>query len=425
MADTSDAAYEKRHRKYESFEKRQRLREKEKLKHEQYKLKERIEQLRAMDTAAFLALPASQFSEPPGVSHLHEYDETDTGLADLHGAHVNGAAAYNEAERRRKEMLDIAMSLEERYRVLLPPDRKWAEKKERMKRESLSMIAEPEPGPDTDEPELDDASEEEDELVADNEPETPAPAEPEPEVLSRNDSDGESEVDFEQRDRERSKKLKLRIKFPPRRPAVTATEPKVTTPKKKSTKKPFTGQATIQTTLSFAPITIPVKTSSSNIHNANRSANGRFMPKSKTADTPTTESISTAPPKKRPRATSPNFVAHSPAPSKQSHASTSERKERSPCLLMVAAIRNSSAPSARKTQRNVTAFGVRVPPELEDIRDYEIPLWLSSPEEDEDDDDMLIDYKSRSSSPRKRGAEDDWCQEASIDIPQIATLGDT
>ena len=61
--DTSDAAYEKRHRKYESFEKRQRLREKEKLKHEHYKLKERIDQLRGMDTAAFLAIPASEFAE--------------------------------------------------------------------------------------------------------------------------------------------------------------------------------------------------------------------------------------------------------------------------------------------------------------------------------------------------------------------------
>ncbi|TFK41859.1 hypothetical protein BDQ12DRAFT_343853 [Crucibulum laeve] len=119
-ADTSDAAYEKRHRKYETFEKRQRLREKEKLKHEQYKLKERIEQLKAMDGAAFLALPASSFSPIPGQSIGDAEDET---LSTLPGAHINGAAAYNEGERRRQEMLDIAMMLEERYRILLPPDR--------------------------------------------------------------------------------------------------------------------------------------------------------------------------------------------------------------------------------------------------------------------------------------------------------------
>jgi hypothetical protein len=104
IADTSDAAYEKRHRKYETFEKRQRLREKEKLKHEQYKLKERMEQLRAMDSNAFLTLPSSSFSPvPAGV------DE------DLQG-HINGGSPYNEGERRRKEMLDVAMGLEERYR---------------------------------------------------------------------------------------------------------------------------------------------------------------------------------------------------------------------------------------------------------------------------------------------------------------------
>jgi hypothetical protein len=117
--DTSDIAYERRHRKYETFEKRQRLREKEKLKHEQYKLKERIEQLRVMDNSAFLALPTSSFSPAPGVSE----EDAATGLTALPGAHVNGAATYNEGERRRKEMLDIALALEARFRVLLPPER--------------------------------------------------------------------------------------------------------------------------------------------------------------------------------------------------------------------------------------------------------------------------------------------------------------
>ncbi|KXN88863.1 hypothetical protein AN958_06733 [Leucoagaricus sp. SymC.cos] len=119
QVDTSDVAYERRHRKYETFEKRQRLREKEKLKHEQYKLKERIEQLRVMDASAFLALPASNFSPAPAVLE----EEVDASLAALPGAPVNGAAVYNEGERRRKEMLDIALALEARFRVLLPPDR--------------------------------------------------------------------------------------------------------------------------------------------------------------------------------------------------------------------------------------------------------------------------------------------------------------
>jgi len=119
QVDTSDAAYERRHKKYETFERRQRLREKEKLKHEQYKLKERVEQLRIMDASAFLALPASDFSPAPGVQE----DDVNAGAGVLAAAHINGANAHNEGERRRKEMLDIALSLEARFRVLLPPDR--------------------------------------------------------------------------------------------------------------------------------------------------------------------------------------------------------------------------------------------------------------------------------------------------------------
>ncbi|KAG6900520.1 hypothetical protein C0993_009473 [Termitomyces sp. T159_Od127] len=117
--ETSDAAYEKRHRKYETFEKRIRLREKEKLKHEQYKLKERIDQLRAMDALAFLSLPDDLFPAPPNQTDPESNDEEGS----IFGAQVNGGPNYSEGERRRREMLKIAYTLEERYRVLLPPDR--------------------------------------------------------------------------------------------------------------------------------------------------------------------------------------------------------------------------------------------------------------------------------------------------------------
>lgn len=43
---------------------------------------------------------------------------------------------------------------------------------------------------------------------------------------------------------------------------------------------------------------------------------------------------------------------------------------------MISALRSSSAPNARKTQRHVTAFGTRVPQEIEEVRDFEIPGWL-------------------------------------------------
>ncbi|KAG6910495.1 hypothetical protein DXG01_009914 [Tephrocybe rancida] len=117
--ETSDAVYEKRHRKYETFEKRFRLREKEKLKHEQYKLKERIDQLRAMDPTAFLALPEDLFPVQPSHTDPESHDEEESYL----DAQVVGGSNYREGERRRNEMLKIAHSIEDRFRVLLPPDR--------------------------------------------------------------------------------------------------------------------------------------------------------------------------------------------------------------------------------------------------------------------------------------------------------------
>jgi hypothetical protein len=118
-ADTSDAMYEKRHRKHEIFEKRQRLREKEKLKHEQYKLKERIEQLTVMDGSAFLGLPAASFSLPPAA------DEDKSGV--ISGTQTNDTEILDEGERRQQEMLEVASILEERYRTLLPSDKKLAD----------------------------------------------------------------------------------------------------------------------------------------------------------------------------------------------------------------------------------------------------------------------------------------------------------
>ncbi|KAF8560081.1 hypothetical protein OG21DRAFT_24503 [Imleria badia] len=132
--DTSDATYEKRHRKYELFEKRQRLREKEKLKHEQYKLKERIEQLRIMDGSAFLGLPAASFSLPPAA------DEDKSGVS-LSDSQTDDTPINDEGERRRQEMLEVASILEERYRTLLPSEKKLADLKGANR--PSSMISQP------------------------------------------------------------------------------------------------------------------------------------------------------------------------------------------------------------------------------------------------------------------------------------------
>ena len=111
--DTSDGAYEKRHRKYETFEKRQRLREKEKLKHEHYKLKERIEQLRALEPSAFLSASDSFFA-----GSLHQ--PPHQGNPDAQGSTTDApVTAHSEGEWRKRQMLDVANSLDARYRTLL------------------------------------------------------------------------------------------------------------------------------------------------------------------------------------------------------------------------------------------------------------------------------------------------------------------
>lgn len=107
-----------------------------------------MDQLRGMDGSAFLALPSASFSPMPGAP-----PDSNVEFQDLPEAHVNGAAAYHEGERRRKEMLDVAAVLEERYRILLPPERRHIERTERLEREKrvaagLSASAEPEGGLD-------------------------------------------------------------------------------------------------------------------------------------------------------------------------------------------------------------------------------------------------------------------------------------
>ncbi|KAH9829452.1 uncharacterized protein C8Q71DRAFT_404946 [Rhodofomes roseus] len=418
-ADTSDAAYEKRHRKYETFEKRQRLREKEKLKHEQYKLKERIDQLRGMDPSAFLTLPASDFPPPPDVPPDDVVEQNGDGI-ELGGLHPHGAAQV-EGERRRKEMLAIASSLEDRYRTLLNPDKKPPEKKYGSHAVSEVVASDSEPEPEENDEmqeeaaEVEEEEEEEvDELDQSEEADTMLPQRP-----SYHDESGESEVDFDERDRQRSKGLKLKIKFPPRTPAQLkdALSKSTTKKKKQTTLSPFMKHAleasrkvddqsptkmlattSILTTTAFAPPRA-------------RGASGKFLPKGKEHDSASPTKVH---PRKRPRTDSLASFTHPTKPtngesissgavrpmrldspgSRQyaTYAGAAGKQEQTTCVLMAAALRNSAAPNVRKTQRNVLAFGARVPPEIELVRDFEVPEWvLNQDTEDDAQDELSLD----------------------------------
>ncbi|KAF8846083.1 hypothetical protein BDN67DRAFT_890992 [Paxillus ammoniavirescens] len=299
-ADTSDATYEKRHRKYETFEKRQRLREKEKLKHEQYKLKERIEQLKAMDGSAFLGLPATSFSLPAGTS------DDETGIT-LPGAHINGAAIYHEGERRRQEMLEVASMLEERYRTLLPSEKKLADLKGASRCSSVNL-------------QLADVRTQEDSVFSGRE--TFSQASPKPNAPS----------------------IVLKIKVPQFRQKDPSGLPL------SLVSSPGT-QAISQHHLS------PTKPFSKVSSDALSMSSERSRKRSRASCVDYPES---------PRST-PEHVT------KPSHSSVAPKTE---SLLMQWALRTRAAPNARKTQRHVTAFGTKVPPELEEVRDFELPGWI-------------------------------------------------
>ena len=375
-----------------------------------------------MDYSAFLALPSSALADPlTQPESAATSSVADTGISDLPGAHINGAAAYNEGERRRKEMLETALALEERYKVLLPPDRKWSEKKEKekaAKRESLSVLAtdvtedfedevEEEFVPPPPPPKKEVRSPVKREIVQQvhhrRQPSPPPAPEPAPapsaEPNYQRDSDGESEVDFEERDRQRSKQLKLRIKFPPRPTATpTDTARPSPSPSKKSASPvlKLNGPVDPSTILdSITPNTI--KNFSPKTGVIIRSKDGKFLPKSKRyiTDHFSADSISAPPapvahhpPKRKRQRTESTAAPSSPlTPKHYSHAGGSSRS--ATCVLMVSAMRSSLLPNSRKTQRHVLAFGTRVPPEIEEVRDFEIPKWLHSPVEEMHDEDVL------------------------------------
>ncbi|KAG1885532.1 hypothetical protein F4604DRAFT_106447 [Suillus subluteus] len=310
-ADTSDAVYEKRHRKYETFEKRQRLREKEKLKHEQYKLKERIEQLRAMDGTAFLGLPAASFPPPSDIVRVE--DGRDASLAAIH---VDGTVMCNEGERRRQEMLEVAYILEDRYRTLLPSDKKNYFDQRKASRQSSVNIP------------------------------------PSSDIHPQDESIVNGRASAAILPTKASTSLVLKIKMPKQSsfsPSVSSTPaPKPTTyllsspPKSKSVPRASPAK--------------PISRASSD-----------------------TESVESERPRKRARpshldeAYSPHSTPEHRAPRHHHHALAPKPE---PCVLMQAAIRASSAPTARKTHRHVTAFGAKVPQEIEELRDFELPEWI-------------------------------------------------
>ncbi|KAF8527447.1 hypothetical protein BU17DRAFT_61593 [Hysterangium stoloniferum] len=345
--ETSDAAYVSRHRKYETFEKRQRRREKEKLVHEQFKLKERIDQLRGMDASAF-----------------------GTG-----------------GETRRKEMLDVAIALERRYAVLLPPEPKRANKKGEKKRGKGEGLR---TGTTTG----DDADTEEEQLVSPQPPELVRPVPVKPILVLRGDKEKGKE------------KVVITVSTPPPQPSLPPPSPVPSVPPPPAVSVAIEANVVpnvphrspyIAASAFNAPTeqVATIQNSESVAHVATKSENGGSPPPehlpptpSVSAPAPSTEpSIPPPPPRKRQR--------------KDPHrVNTPEAPAYTQSVLLQIAARKAAQPQARQTTRVLMAFGFRVPIEVDDQMDYELPPWLMTRDELEDIHLRRTHSATRSASPR-------------------------
>ncbi|KAJ3007051.1 hypothetical protein NUW54_g3695 [Trametes sanguinea] len=208
----------------------------------------------------------------------------------------------------------------------------------------------------------------------------------------------------------KSKKLKLRIKFPPR--MLTSQQPAV-----QEKKPPPSRGGGKQITLSpfFKRIFVAGSKPNSPLRSASYTASETTSKRGRYS-VDTADTLHQAPSAKKPRvsvsastklkATKPangGYKAESVSSAGASrsaclgtviHSDTgaAAKKEQATCVLVTAAIRQSSAPTARKTQRHVTAFGARVPPEIEEVRDFEIPEWVLAPPSVSEDGDRQGSY---------------------------------
>ncbi|PWN21376.1 hypothetical protein BCV69DRAFT_311889 [Microstroma glucosiphilum] len=126
--DTSDAAYERRHRRPDNLEKKQRRLEKERLVRDRQKLRERIEQLRTVDPRMLVPIIAAR--EKQRQTGTAATDDPTSSSSSLRGAeaamglgkqHMSAEASANlrKVERLRKELIAEATETLLRYDALL------------------------------------------------------------------------------------------------------------------------------------------------------------------------------------------------------------------------------------------------------------------------------------------------------------------
>ena len=255
-----------------------------------------------MDGSAFLGLPAASFSLPPA-------SNGDKSEVSLSSTLLNVTPIHSEGERRRQEMLEIASILEERYRTLLPSEKKLADLKGANRSSSMNLQASDMGSPE------------------------------EPNSTGR-DLSGQVSP------KPSAPSIILKIKVPQTRHKDHSGLPSF------QVSSPGTNSNSIHTPLS------PTKPFSKVSSDTLSMSSDRPYKRHRTSRVDDVESP---------------YSTDTPEYTKSPHSSGSKTEL---CVLMQWALRNQAAPNVRKTQRHVTAFGTKVPPNLEEVRDFELPEWI-------------------------------------------------
>ena len=353
-----------------------------------------------MDYSAFLALPDELFVENESTLAEPEEDED---------SHPHGSTA-SEGERRRKIMLDAAQIIEERYRVLLPSEKKTVEKGQGTRTR-----------------------------IATSEEPTATPAAYENGLEAAHVVSGIEEIPTST-----SKPIKLKIKLPSRQPSVPAsvssmavsnfsarTERELDGDVAKRRGAPL-GKKQAEITVVDIPhvedydVQMDYQTSAPSPppHPSQPSGSEIVIP-----DNAVPEAHHGLPFQEEPSVSSPvshrrirhisldqSDIGDSISTHREHHTISADDSfeitlsaedieayfgpaqpwTRRPLpAIVIEARRNSDTPEARKTSRHTLAFGVKLPAALAEIRDFELPEWARIGQEHVPDgavdDTQLID----------------------------------
>lgn len=407
-----------------------------------------------MDGSAFLSLPASDFM-PLDVQLLDEEEEIN-----VQDEHPNGIAG--EGERRRKEMLDVAFTLEERYRALLPPERirkatTWSEQENQTseeKEEPTSQAAESSKAKETTGIKLKFRVPNPQYIMTSppthqtpvKKAKQPALPQPRPSPLRQATSHHQAEEPPPINIPEPSLSVAtVADTFRTTQAEATGTLEPTTTPSPpapasgvRTSPPPASPPATPMSNPDIAvlespdatsaqeddiPLSIRVRMSVRPFKRPRLSPSPPsaqkvkdFSPQSpsqtisvpiRETSVPPIESINTsssAPLFLRIKQQKQKPLSQLKAIQKPRQPYTTRREE-TVCLLMVAAVRSSAGTKSRNQMRHITAFGAKVPQAVDELKEFELPDWVRESEDEDEDDEETEDEDDEDDDNSRRSVE--------------------